>query len=220
MAAAVRLRPYAPADDDALEALERDAMMGPARARARRNRWRAVARRTRRHHRRALAKFLAGSRVFRRAQSPAENRVRIPAQAWLRAVVRVEFCHHGRFDAKQRQFDDHAVVVAEAPDGGVVGVVCVAVKKNVTVAGQARTAGYVSGLRVASTWQRKGVGRLLAGRAEAAAADRGVDYLYVSVNASNPRARRFFADRGYAVAARAGTTRGAFAILCAERARS
>ena len=151
-----------------------------------------------------------GSARFSPSPIPGRESRSNPAQAWLRAVVRVEFCHHGRFDAKQRQFDDHAVVVAEAPDGGVVGVVCVAVKKNVTVAGQARTAGYVSGLRVASTWQRKGVGRLLAGRAEAAAADRGVDYLYVSVNASNPRARRFFADRGYAVAARAGT-RGAFA---------
>mmetsp|Transcript_4732 Transcript_4732/g.14042 ORF Transcript_4732/g.14042 Transcript_4732/m.14042 type:complete len:414 (-) Transcript_4732:58-1299(-) len=136
---------------------------------------------------------------------------------WLQRLCLVEFCHHGAFDRKPRQFDAHVALVAEGP-AGVVGVVCAGVKRGLRLPGAARTGAYVFGLRVDEQWQRRGIASRLSAAVEAACLERfGVDYFYLSVNGSNAVARGFYESRGYALAS---VRKPVVTILRAPRAAS
>ena len=85
-----------------------------------------------------------------------------------------------------------AVFVARA-DGQVVGFVAVCEQEHWS--GQVDA--YVGELVTADSWEGRGVGRALLGRAEGWARDQGLDRVSLETGAANTRARAFYERQGY-----------------------
>ena len=130
----------------------------------------------------------------------------------LGALFKAAIVHHDRFDSKARQFSQHVLLVCVSGgkgngsgngggNGNVCGVIAVALKRA-RVHGAERLCGFVFDLRVDEAYQRRGIGGRLARAAEARCAERGVGYLYLSVNNSNRGAQELYRRLGWNPASR------------------
>lgn len=117
-----------------------------------------------------------------------------------RGLVKMTIIHHQAFDAKASLFPAKLVLVCvdDTCGGAVCGVVAVAIKRAY-VHGSLRTVGYVFDLRVSEAYQRRGIGLGLSREVErrCAAPALGVEYLYLSVNADNKKAKALYTRLGW-----------------------
>jgi GNAT superfamily N-acetyltransferase len=91
------------------------------------------------------------------------------------------------------QVEDHAVLVAEGPDGQVIGWVHVFVRQLLVVDRHAE----LGGLVVDEGHRGRGVGRLLMETAEDWASARGCEALYMRSKVVREQAHRFYEGIGY-----------------------
>ena len=122
------------------------------------------------------------------------------------AYLRVTSQDKGGYNARALDFDDHAVLVAEADaeaskGGRIVGVINVGIKP-VCTGGTTCNVGFLYGLRVHQGVQGAGLGQRLMALAEQRAALKGCSRMLLTVNDDNQKARRFFAKSGYVEASR------------------
>jgi GNAT superfamily N-acetyltransferase len=92
-----------------------------------------------------------------------------------------------------KQASQHAVLVAESPDGKVIGWLHVSVEPLLEVELRAE----VNGLVVADEERRRGAGALLLRSAEAWACRRGCKNMSVRSNVVRERAHQFYLRNGY-----------------------
>ena len=119
----------------------------------------------------------------------------------LGGLIKAAIHHHGTFDAKPRLFDDHVVLTAKW-SGEVCGVVAVGIK-DMYVHGRERRCGFVFDLRVGALFQRRGIGAALTTALEARCKEwHGVDFLYLSANNTNSKARSLYSKQGWSKASR------------------
>jgi GNAT superfamily N-acetyltransferase len=145
-------------------------------------------------------------REYAPPDSDACKRLEVVASQFqvLGGLIKSAMTHHGPFDAKARQFEQCLILVvidetcAAMGGGGVVGVIAVAVKRA-HVFGAMRNIGFVFDLRVDQTHQRRGIAHALSMRAEAAVAQPpySCEYLYLSVNGTNYKAKGLYASMGW-----------------------
>ncbi len=123
------------------------------------------------------------------------------ASAATSLLLKAHLFHAGAFDARAAQFPARHVLVCEDTrpakgEGCIVGVVAVGIKPG-SLRGREVLLGYMFDLRVHERVQRRGIGARLCRLAEARCAADGVDTLYLSVNATNRRARELYRKLGY-----------------------
>lgn len=89
--------------------------------------------------------------------------------------------------------DDHLVLVADDPDGGVVGFIAVNVQEHYISGRDA----YIGELAVDHAHGGKGVGAALVARATDWAREHGCERLTLQTGAANQGARRFYERLGF-----------------------
>jgi len=89
--------------------------------------------------------------------------------------------------------DEHAVFVAEMPDGEIAGWVAVFVSRGLEV----NPRGEVSGLIVDERFRSQAVGKYLLARAEEWVSERGYDAIGLRSNVIRDRAHAFYIREGY-----------------------
>lgn len=102
--------------------------------------------------------------------------------------------YHAAFDAIERD-PNHELVVAQAPDGRVVGVLQLSFLPGLSYRGGWRA--QIEGVRVAAPLRSSGVGRQLFGWAIARAAERGCQLVQLTSDKARPDAIRFYEGLGF-----------------------
>jgi GNAT superfamily N-acetyltransferase len=120
---------------------------------------------------------------------------------YANGLFRAALVHYQRFNSKARQYKSgHLVLLCCLPEGDfTVGVVVVAYKQAF-VHGRERKVGYVNDLRVDERCQGRGIGKALQLEVQSRAAAAGCEYLYLSVNAENKKARRLYTSLNWTAA--------------------
>lgn len=89
--------------------------------------------------------------------------------------------------------EDHAVRVAELPNGEIAGWVAVYIRRSV----EADPAALISGLVVDGTTRSRGIGKMLLAAAEEWARCRGCHAIFVASNVIRSRAHTFYRNNGF-----------------------
>ena len=119
-------------------------------------------------------------------------------QYLMRFFIRAGFAHYSGFDAKARQYEDRAILVAEDDEGSgsIVGVVCAAIKAC-HVRGTEQKVGYIFDLRVHEEYQGRKIGSQLSKAIEQECIQKGCALLYLSVNKDNVKANSLYRKHGW-----------------------
>lgn len=115
----------------------------------------------------------------------------------LGGLIKAAVQHLSSFDAKPRQFSDHVLLVVSNTETRAVCAVVAVALKSAFVHGKTRRCGYVFDLRVSESHQRRGIGSALTREAEKVCQERGVEFLYLSVNNDNAKAKMLYAANGW-----------------------
>jgi len=143
-------------------------------------------------------------RPYAPADDAACKRLELVASQFqsCRGLVKAAIEHYAAFDAKAQQFAQHLVLVCTDDElgGAVFGVIAVAVKRA-NCCGALRKVGYVFDLRVDQSHQRRGIALALSAEAEArvSQAPFEVEYLYLSVNSDNTKAKALYSRMGWSL---------------------
>jgi len=122
---------------------------------------------------------------------------------YVRLIADFSTIHREPFDSKCKLFPDHIIVVAEAqrPNSAqkdLCGCACLGIKEIYFNQKKVK-AGVLFDLRVSERYQRKGIGATICELIEKLAAEKGCEFIYLSVNNNNNKAIFLYTKLGYSV---------------------
>lgn len=120
----------------------------------------------------------------------------------IKYLFKASIKHITRFNAKATQFDSHHIVCLEDTSNDKLCGVVVCGCKTVWFQGKLRKCAYIFDLRVDEDYQGRGLGTLISKEVEARCIKDGIEFLYLTVNGDNAKAKALYKKLGFVIASR------------------